>query len=85
VNAWLTPVIFIAFGILSVLLARWRKARWYGYGSWLIVAGGIAFAIASIERTATVIWLYMAVGLLGVSAVCMIFSIVKREMRVTLD
>ena len=85
VNGLGVPIAVVLIGLFNAWLAWTRKAPWFGRGSWLMVVGGCVLIATSLLHRPLFQALYVAAALLIVAMICLLVSIVKRELRITLE
>jgi CDP-diglyceride synthetase len=85
VNGLGVPIAVVVIGLFNAWLARTRKATWFGRGSWLMVIGGCVLVLTDLLHRLAFQALYVAAALLIVAMICLLVSIVKRELRITLE
>jgi len=79
------PIAIVVIGLFYAWLARSRKTPWMGRGGWLMAAGGCVLIVTTLLHHVTVLALYLAAALLIVATICFVISVVKRELRLSLE
>ena len=79
------PIAIVVIGLFYAWLAWSRKTPWMGRGGWLMTAGGCVLLITTLVHHVSVVALYLAAALLIVATICFVISVVKRELRLSLE
>ncbi|MGR4063894.1 MAG: hypothetical protein ACLQPV_00425 [Vulcanimicrobiaceae bacterium] len=82
----IASIVIIAVGIANLWIARHFKATWLSRGSLLLALCGVMLlAISAFHIGAKWPAFFLLLGMLGVAMACMLVSIVKREIRVSIN